>query len=74
MQRLCNQLALAEMKGMVSCNSKDVKKTRKASIPMVEMREIDYHLPLGKMNTVKKVIDFPVPSRDLTYQTLPGRE
>jgi hypothetical protein len=24
--------------------------------------------------TVKKVIDFPVPSRDVTYQTLPGRE
>ncbi len=24
--------------------------------------------------TVKKVNDFPVPSRDITYQTLPGRE
>ncbi len=24
--------------------------------------------------TVKKVNDFPVPSRDVTYQTLPGRE
>jgi hypothetical protein len=24
--------------------------------------------------TVKKVINFPVPSRDVTYQTLPGRE
>ncbi len=24
--------------------------------------------------TVKKVSDFPVPSRDVTYQTLPGRE
>jgi hypothetical protein len=22
----------------------------------------------------KKVIDFPVPSRDVTYQTLPGQE
>ncbi len=24
--------------------------------------------------TVKKVSHFPVPSRDVTYQTLPGRE
>jgi hypothetical protein len=24
--------------------------------------------------TVKKVTDFPVPSLDVTYQTLPGRE
>jgi hypothetical protein len=24
--------------------------------------------------TVKNVIDFPVPRRDVTYQTLPGRE
>ncbi len=24
--------------------------------------------------TVKKVSGFPVPSRDVTYQTLPGRE
>jgi hypothetical protein len=24
--------------------------------------------------TVKKVNNFPVPSRDVTYQTLPGRE
>jgi hypothetical protein len=24
--------------------------------------------------TVKKVLDFPVPSRDVTYHTLPGRE
>jgi hypothetical protein len=26
------------------------------------------------MIDVKKVIDFPVPSWDVTYQTLPGRE
>ncbi len=26
------------------------------------------------MYTVKKLFDFPVPSRDVTYQTLPGRE
>ncbi len=25
-------------------------------------------------NTVKKLFDIPVPSRDVTYQTLPGRE
>jgi hypothetical protein len=25
------------------------------------------------MYTVKKVIDFPVPSRDVTYQTLAGK-
>jgi hypothetical protein len=24
--------------------------------------------------TVKKVLDFPVPCRDVTYHTLPGRE
>jgi hypothetical protein len=29
---------------------------------------------LGLAYTVKKVIDFFVPSRDVTYQTLPGRE
>jgi hypothetical protein len=28
----------------------------------------------GGEYTVKKVIDFPVPGRDVTYQTLPGRE
>ncbi len=26
------------------------------------------------LNTVKKVIIFPVPSRDVTYQTLPGQD
>jgi hypothetical protein len=26
------------------------------------------------INTVKKVSGFPVPSRDVTFQTLPGRE
>ncbi len=28
---------------------------------------------MGKY-TVKKVSDIPIPSRDVTYQTLPGRE
>ncbi len=30
--------------------------------------------PSALRYTVKKVIFFPVPSRDVTYQTLPGRE
>jgi hypothetical protein len=30
--------------------------------------------PIGILYTVKKANDFPVPSRDVTYQTLPGRE
>ncbi len=29
---------------------------------------------LSSMQTVKKVIVFPVPSRDVTNETLPGRE
>ncbi len=29
-------------------------------------------IPSNYQYTVKKVIDFPVPSRDVTYQTLPG--
>jgi hypothetical protein len=29
---------------------------------------------VGSRYTVKKVIDFPVPSRDVTYQALPVRE
>jgi hypothetical protein len=29
---------------------------------------------LGKDYTVKKINDFPVPSRDVTDQTIPGRE
>jgi hypothetical protein len=29
---------------------------------------------IGWWCTVKKGNDFPVPSRDVTYQTLPGRE
>jgi hypothetical protein len=32
------------------------------------------HVFLDKQYTVKKVIDFPVPSLDVTNQTLPGRE
>ncbi len=32
-----------------------------------------YHLE-HTVCTVKKVSGFPVPSRDVTYQTLPGRE
>ncbi len=31
-------------------------------------------LSLYDMHSKKNVIDFPVPSRDVTYQTLPGRE
>jgi hypothetical protein len=30
------------------------------------------HLQFNFSYTVKKVIDFPVPNRDVTYQTLPG--
>ncbi len=30
--------------------------------------------PIYARYTVKKVTDFPVPSRDATYQTLPGGE
>jgi hypothetical protein len=30
--------------------------------------------PLPCFYTVKKVSDFPIPSRDVTNQTLPGRE
>ncbi len=30
---------------------------------------------ISPVNTLyKKIINFPVPSRDVTYQTLPGRE
>jgi hypothetical protein len=32
------------------------------------------HLRYASPYTVKKVSGFPVPSRDATYQTLPGRE
>jgi hypothetical protein len=32
------------------------------------------YLKLNFSYAVKKVIDFPVPSRDVTYQTLPVRE
>jgi hypothetical protein len=29
---------------------------------------------VGQLHRKKKLIDIPVPSRDVTYQTLPGRE
>jgi hypothetical protein len=32
------------------------------------------HISFCPLYTVKKVIDFPVPSRDVTNQTLPGQE
>jgi hypothetical protein len=41
--------------------SRDKKKDRKKGVE-------------GKGYTVKKVIDFPVPSREVTNQTLSGRE
>jgi hypothetical protein len=31
-------------------------------------------MEIGKHTLLKKVPDFPVPSRDVTNQTLPGRE
>jgi hypothetical protein len=33
-----------------------------------------HFLGIGNKYTVKKVGDFPVPRRDVTNQTLPGRE
>jgi hypothetical protein len=34
-----------------------------------------FHLERGAVpHTVKKVTEVPVPRRDVTYQTLPGRE
>jgi hypothetical protein len=33
-----------------------------------------YFWRLSKTYTVKKLFDISVPSRDVTYQTLPGRE
>jgi hypothetical protein len=57
-----------------------------ALLAMLDMRdnvECECHIPAAgvdsssKMSspcTVKKVIDFPVSRRDITYQTLPGRE
>ncbi len=32
------------------------------------------HMEPSIIHCKKKVSDFPVPSRDVTYQTLPGRE
>jgi hypothetical protein len=39
------------------------------------VRSLDLHFhPSIPHYTVNKVSGFPVPSRDVTYQTLPGRE
>ncbi len=43
--------------------------------PSLEIRLFEIVAPLVENYTVKKiVIDFPISSRDVTNQTLPGRE
>jgi hypothetical protein len=42
------------------------------SLTKFSLARNNYLLPIRRACTVKKVRDFPVPSRDVTYQTLHG--
>jgi hypothetical protein len=56
----------------------DIFDTDQAQINSVEPKAGTYHSISSRAKnlaiTAKKVSDFPVPSRDVTNQTLPGRE
>ncbi len=40
----------------------------------LQARQLDIYIWKPSLYTVKKVIEFPLPSRDVNNQTIPGRE
>jgi hypothetical protein len=59
-----------------NCEEKKVKISRKRKMRREELGGKGMWHECGKKwaYPVKKVINFPVPRRDVTFQTLPGRE
>jgi hypothetical protein len=68
MNRERRREALAKFVGIVKA---DIERERKGRAGVENLAKA---LQVRRQYTVKKVSDFPVPSRDVTNQTLPGRE